>query len=144
MNWSVKSINQHHGQYTHVSCARSIAGVMAVDVADEVGEGEVLQDDTRVVRTFGVASGVLVDVLLVDEDGECDVVDVNVGPGDVAHKALASDPGLETGCIKAAGDSDAIEVDVRNLLVRVLVLAEGSNGKAFGRQSAISFMLNRL
>lgn len=129
MNWSVKSVHQHHGQSTHVSRAGSIAGIVAVDVANEVGESEVFQDDAGVVGTFGIACGVLVDVLLVDEDGECDVVDMNVGPGYVTHKALASDPRLETGCVEATSDSDAVEVNVGNLLVRVLVLAERSDGK---------------
>jgi hypothetical protein len=66
---------------TYVSTAAAIAGVVAVDVAGEVGKGEVLQFHAGVVRSFGGAGVALVDVGLGDEDWEGDVVDAHVAPG---------------------------------------------------------------
>jgi hypothetical protein len=67
---------------TYVGTAAAIAGVVAVDVAGEVGEGEVAQFHAGVVRAFRRAGVALVDVGLGDEDREGDVVDVDVAPGD--------------------------------------------------------------
>lgn len=39
-------------------------------------------------------------------------MDLDVGPGNVAHEALATDPGLEARGVKAAREGDAVEVDV--------------------------------
>ena len=49
---------------------------------------------------------------LGDEDGERDVVDLDVGPGDIAHETLSADPRLQTSSIQAASDGDAVEMDV--------------------------------
>ena len=66
---------------TYVGTAAAVAGVVAVDVASDVGEGEVLQFHAGVVRSFGCAGVALVDVCLSDEDWEGDVVDTHVAPG---------------------------------------------------------------
>lgn len=80
---------------TYIGSTATITRVKAVDVAGEVLEREVLQDDARVVRALGAASAALVDVLLVNEDREGDVVDLDVRPGHVTAEALSADPGLE-------------------------------------------------
>ena len=61
---------------------------------------------------------------LGDEDGERDVVDLDVGPGDVAHKTLSAHPRLQTGSVQAARDGDAVEVDVGDVGEFALALAE--------------------
>jgi hypothetical protein len=66
---------------TFVGTAAAVAGVVAVDVAGDVGEGEVLQFHAGVIRSFGRAGVALVDVCLSDEDWEGDVVDSHVAPG---------------------------------------------------------------
>ena len=68
---------------TYVSTAAAVAGVIAVDVAGDVGECEVLQFHAGVVRSFGCAGVALVDVGLGDGDWEGDVVDSHVAPGDL-------------------------------------------------------------
>jgi hypothetical protein len=68
---------------THVGTAAAIAGVVAVDVAREVGEGEVLELHAGVVRSFSRAGIALINVGLGDEDWEGDVVDAYVAPGDL-------------------------------------------------------------
>ena len=68
---------------TYVSTAAAVAGVIAVDVAGDVGEGEVLQFHAGVVRSFSCAGVALVDVGLGDEYWECDVVDTHIAPGDL-------------------------------------------------------------
>jgi hypothetical protein len=68
---------------TYVGTAAAIAGIVAVDVAGDVGEGEVLQLHAGVVRSLGCAGVALVDVGLSDEDWEGDVVDAHVAPGDL-------------------------------------------------------------
>lgn len=70
---------------TYVGTAAAVAGVVAVDVAGEVGEGEVLELHAGVVRSFSRAGITLVDVGLGDEDWEGDVVDAYVAPGDVGQ-----------------------------------------------------------
>src|SRR5256885_1188111 len=100
---------------SYVGAAGAIARVEAVDVAGEVGKREIAELDAGVVGSFGAAGAALVDVGLVcrlvfairwiflgakaaylgDEDGECDVVDLEVGPGDVAHETLSADPRLQ-------------------------------------------------
>ena len=62
-----------------------------------------------------------------DEDGEGDIVDLDVCPGDVAHKTLSANPRLQTGSIQAAGDGDAVEVNVGDVGEFTLALAEGTN-----------------
>jgi hypothetical protein len=61
---------------------------------------------------------------LSDEDGERDVVDLDVGPGDIAHETLSADPRLQTCGVQAAGDGDAVEVDVGDVGEFALALAE--------------------
>jgi hypothetical protein len=61
---------------------------------------------------------------LGDEDRECDVVDLHVGPGDVAHETLSADPRLQTSSVQAAGDGDAVEVDVGDVGEFALALTE--------------------
>lgn len=61
---------------------------------------------------------------LGDEDGECDVVDLDVSPGDVAHETLSADPRLQTSSVQAAGDGDAVKVDVGDVGEFALALAE--------------------
>lgn len=62
-----------------------------------------------------------------DEDGERDVVDFDVGPGDIAHETLSADPRLQTSSVQAAGDSDTVEVDVGDVGEFSLALAEGTD-----------------
>ena len=69
--------------FTYVGTAATIAGVVAVDVAGDVGEGEVTQFDAGVVRSVNRAGAALVDVGLGDEDWEGDIVDADVAPGDI-------------------------------------------------------------
>lgn len=66
-------------------------------------------------------------VYLGDEDGECDVVDLEVGPGDVADKTLSTDPRLQTSSVQAAGDRDAVEVDVGDVGEFGLAFAKRTN-----------------
>lgn len=61
---------------------------------------------------------------LGDEDGECDVVDFNVGPGDVAHETLSADPRLQTSGVQATGNGDAVKMDVGDVGEFALALAE--------------------
>jgi hypothetical protein len=68
---------------TYVGTAAAIARVVAVDVAGDVGEGEVLELHAGVVRSFSRAGVALVDVGLGNEDREGDVVDAYVAPGDL-------------------------------------------------------------
>jgi hypothetical protein len=68
---------------SYVGTAAAIAGVVAVDVAGDVGEGEVLELYAGVVRSFRSAGIALVDVGLGDEYWEGDVVDAYVAPGDL-------------------------------------------------------------
>lgn len=62
-----------------------------------------------------------------DEDGEGDIVDLDVCPGDVAHKTLSANPRLQTSSIQAAGDGDAVEVNVGDVGEFTLALAEGTD-----------------
>ena len=64
---------------------------------------------------------------LGDEDRECDVVDLDVGPGNVAHETLSADPRLQTSSVQAASDGDAVEVDVGDVGEFALALAERTN-----------------
>lgn len=66
---------------------------------------------------------------LSDEDGECDVVDLDVGPGDVAHKTLSADPRLQASSVQAAGDGDAVKVNVGDVCEFGLGLAERTDRK---------------
>jgi hypothetical protein len=61
---------------------------------------------------------------LGDEDRECDVVDLDVGPGYVAYETLSANPRLQTSSVQAAGDSDAVEVDVGDVGEITLALAK--------------------
>ena len=61
---------------------------------------------------------------LGDEDGECDVVDLDVGPGDIAHETLSVDPRLQASGVQATSDGDAVEVDVGDVGEFALALAE--------------------
>jgi len=61
---------------------------------------------------------------LGDEDGERDVVDLDVGPGDVAHETLSADPRLQASSVQATGDGDAVEVDVGDVGEFALAFAE--------------------
>jgi hypothetical protein len=68
------------GYSTHVSTAAAVTRVVAVDVASDVGEGEVSQFYAGVIRSVNRAGAALVDVGLGDEDWEGDVVDADVAP----------------------------------------------------------------
>ena len=59
-----------------------------------------------------------------DEDRESDVVDLDVGPRDIAHETLSTDPRLQTSSVQSAGDGDAVEVDVGDVGEFVLAFAE--------------------
>lgn len=68
---------------------------------------------------------------LCDEEGESDVVHVDVGPGNVLDKALASDPGLQACTIKTTGEGDVVKLYVFDGDLLLLVLAERSNRKTY-------------
>jgi len=68
---------------TYVGTTAAVAGVVTVDIAGDVGEGEVTQFYTGVVRSVNRASAALVDVGLGDEDWEGNVVDADVAPSDI-------------------------------------------------------------
>lgn len=59
----------------------------------------------------------LVEVALRHEDGEGDVVDVNVLPRGVLREALAADLRPEPRSVVGINDRDLFEVDVRQLCV---------------------------
>ena len=129
---------------SYVGAAGAVARVEAVDITGEVAEGEITELDAGVVGSFGAAGVALVDVCLVggqsllsmdisfglkaaylgDEDRECDVVDLDVGPGYVAYETLSANPRLQTSSVQAAGDSDAVEVDVGDVGEFTLALAK--------------------
>lgn len=75
---------------------------------------------------------------LGDEDGESDVVDLHVGPGDIAHKTLSTDPRLQASSVQAAGDGDAVEVDVGDVGELALALTEGTDRQAWKEMSVRS------
>jgi len=112
-----------------VGTAASIAGVVAVDVAGEVGEGEVPQLHAGVIRSFGCAGVALVDVCLSDEDWEGDVVDAHVTPCNVLDKPLSADPGLQACSVQTASDGNTIEVNIRYIGEFALALSERADGK---------------
>ena len=51
-------------------------------------------------------------------------MDLDVGPGDVAHETLSADPRLQTSGVQATSDGDAVEVDVGDVGEFALALAE--------------------
>ena len=130
---------------SYVCAAGAVARIEAVDVASDVAEGEVAKLDAGVVWTFGAAGVSLVDVGLVkvshcsrwmfsltvtylsDKDRECDVVDLDVGPRNIAHETLSTDPRLQTSSVQTASDGDAVKVDVGDIGEFALALAERSN-----------------
>jgi len=130
---------------SYVCTAGAVARVEAIDVAGEVAEGEVAKLDAGVVWAFGAAGVSLVDVGLVkvshcsrwtfrltvtylgDKDRECDVVDLDIGPRNIAHETLSTDPRLQTCSVQTAGDGDAVKVDVGDVGEFALALAERSN-----------------
>jgi hypothetical protein len=61
---------------------------------------------------------------LGDEDGKRDVVDLDVGPGHIADEALSANPRLQTCSVQAAGDGDAVEVNVGDVGELALAFAE--------------------
>ena len=61
---------------------------------------------------------------LGDEDGECDVVDLDDLPADVDNDTLSADQLLQTSSVQAAGDGDAVKVDVGDVGEFALALAE--------------------
>lgn len=73
-------------RFTYCSAAAAITGVEAVDVASDVGEGEVSQFHAGVVWSVDSAGIALVNVGLGDENGEGDVVDAHVAPSDLGQR----------------------------------------------------------
>jgi hypothetical protein len=61
---------------------------------------------------------------LSDEDRNCDVVDLDVGPGDITHQALSADPRLQTCSVQAAGNGNAVEVNVGDIGKLALTLTQ--------------------
>lgn len=51
-------------------------------------------------------------------------MNLDVGPGDVAHETLSADPGLQACSVQAAIDSDSVEVDVGDIDEFRLTFAE--------------------
>ena len=70
-------------------------------------------------RFFGLKAA-----YLGDEDGERHVVNLEVGPGDIVHESLSADPRLQASSVQAAGDGDAVEVDVGDVGELGLAFAE--------------------
>ena len=66
---------------------------------------------------------------LGNEDWECDVVNLDVGPRDIAHEALSANPRLQASSVQATRDGDAVEVDVGDVGEFSLAFAERTNRK---------------
>lgn len=97
----MRQIRQSNIVPARIARAASVAWLELIDGAGEVCPAEMLHVYGRVVGTLRVGDaavlqlglgGALVDVGLGDEDGEGDVGNADVGPGDVLSESLAALP----------------------------------------------------
>ena len=122
---------------TYIGGATAISRHERVDSPSEVRPRQILHVHRRIIRpsTNGAARPdsrlrlrtALIDVRLGDKDRERNIIQPDVGPGNVLREALPTLPGLETRAVHAVHDRDIVEGDVGDVGKLSLILAKATD-----------------